>query len=277
MPPAVIGGAIAGVGAVGSAVIGSNAAKSAAKASQAGADASAAVQRDIYGQNKETLTPFVNSGVASNNLINSFLGISTPETSYQTGTPNYSAYVQANPDLLAEYQKVAGQFGNDMGAYGQYHWNSFGKGEGRDLPGTGTVTLGGSDPTSARNAFTNYLNNSDYAFQSALGKQDVTGVYAGNGTFQSGAALQALQDRQNNINQGYLGSYLNSLGNQQGVGLSAGSALAGVGSNYANSLGSIYTGNAANQANAKLVGAANTGQAINSLATIGANIFGSSR
>ena len=58
MPPAIIGGVIAGAGALGAAAIGSKAAKKASKAQVQAADQSAQVQRDIYAQNSQTLAPW---------------------------------------------------------------------------------------------------------------------------------------------------------------------------------------------------------------------------
>jgi hypothetical protein len=70
-----------------------------------------------------------------------------------TGAPSFSQYVQANPDLLAEYNAFGSrpggygfgpnlpasydQNGNDrvdMDEYGRFHYGRYGQGEGRELP-----------------------------------------------------------------------------------------------------------------------------------------------
>lgn len=207
MPPAIIGGAIAAAGAVGSAVIGGKAASNAAKATQQAADQSAAVQREIYGQNRQTLSPFVQAGLPATQNINALLGLE-----------------------------------GDMGA--------------------------------ANQDFRDYIANSNYAFDLGEGLRGIAGNYAGAGTVKSGDAIRKGIQFRDNLQRGYRGEYMNALGNQQAMGLSAGSALAGVGQGYANSLGNIYQANGANQANAALVKGQNTANAINAFANIGGSILG---
>lgn len=264
MPPVVIAGAIAGAGAIGSAVIGSNAAKSAAKSNQQAADAAAAETRAARDQAYSTLNPFVQGGTAAGGQINALLGLSN-------GT-DWGAYVQNNPDALANWNAIQGttdgaQFGGDIAKFGQYHYGA--DGSRRDLSGySGTAR--------AQQAFDQFRNSTGYQFRLDQGMNALNSGYAGAGTIKSGAAIKAAQDYGQGIASQEFGNYLNALGNQQGVGLQAGSAAAGVGVNSANSLGNIAIQNGANQANAALLKAQNTGQALNSLATIGANIFGQS-
>jgi len=212
-----------------------------------------ALTREIYQENKGVLQPFVNTGVAAGNLLNDFYGISTPEVTYNTGSPNYSAYVQSNPDLMAEYSRVADDFGNDMSAYGQYHYNSFGKGEGREVPGVQSVTTGGTGTTGgAKSAFANYIINSDYAFQQQEGGNQVNSGYAGAGTVQSGAAMKALEKYRQNLQSGYRQQWAGGVANQQGVGAQAGSALAGVATNFGNTIAASNTAASDARANAAL-------------------------
>lgn len=58
---------------------------------------------------------------------------STATTPGAQAAPNYAAYVQNNPDLLADFQKVSARYNGDMAAYGAYHYNTFGKNEGRRI------------------------------------------------------------------------------------------------------------------------------------------------
>lgn len=264
----------AGLLAAGNAISGSKASKNANKA----ADAQVAVARennaltkDIYEQNKGTLQPFVNTGVAAGNLLNDFYGISTPTTTYTTGSPDYAGYVSSNPDLKAEYARVAGQFGNDMSAYGQYHYNNFGKSEGRTLPGVQTNTTGGTGSGgSAKSAFANYIANSDYAFQQATGNNEVNSGYAGAGTVQSGAAMKALERYRQNLQSGYRTQWASGVAGQQATGLGAASALAGVATNYASTVSANNQSAADARSNAALAQQSTLG---NALGTFGAGIL----
>lgn len=259
----------AGLLGVGSAISGSKASSNANKAADTAAANTAAnnaLYKEIYNQNKGALSGYINTGNAAGNLLNDFYGISTPASTYTTGSPNYSAYVQDNPDLLAEYSRVADQFGNDMSAYGQYHYNSFGQGEGRTVPGTQTVTTGGTGTGgSAQNAFANYIANSDYAFQQQEGGNAVNSGFAGAGTVQSGAAMKALEKYRQNLQSGYRNQWASGVSNQQGVGLSAASALAGVSTNYANTIAASNTAAADAQANAALSQQSTLGNAFGAL------------
>lgn len=250
MPPAIIGGVIAGAGAIGGAVIASNGAKSAANASAAAADRSSEVQQQIYGQNKTTLQPFVNTGTAAMGNINALLGIAPT----QTAQPATSI--------------AGGGYGGIGGVGG---WPSV---NGLAQPTGGTVNAAQPSQPTAQQAFDTYRNSTGYQFRVNQGLDAVNSGYAGAGTLQSGAALKAINDYGQGMASQEFGNYLNSLGNQQALGLSGASALAGVGQNYANSLGNIYQANGANQANAALAGASASAGAVNSLATIGAGMFG---
>jgi hypothetical protein len=86
-----------------------------------------------------------------------------------SGAPDYAAYGAQNADVSAEWQRIvdtgnAGRFGNDPNAYYAWHYDNYGQGEGRPLPGvtpppaapvttlpapadTGGAPAGYSDPT----------------------------------------------------------------------------------------------------------------------------------
>lgn len=122
--------------------------------------------------------------------------------------------------------------------------------------------------------FRDYLDQSGYAFDLGRGLDAVNAGYAGKGMIKSGAAMKGIEDYRQGIQNQYLGNYMGLLGGQQGLGLSAGSALAGVGQNYANNAGQIAMQNGANQANAALVRGQNTAGALNSFANTAGSILG---
>lgn len=98
------------------------------------------------------------------------------------------------------------------------------------------------------------------AFQSGTGYQTTLGEALGSvnsnayarGMGDSGATMKALQDRAGQVAQGSFGQYAGLLGNQQGVGLSAASALAGVGQGYANNVSANNNAAATARGNAAL-------------------------
>lgn len=101
----------------------------------------------------------------------------------------------------------------------------------------GLLGLGSAQQQAAgQQGFSNFLKGSDYAFQQATGNNALNSGYAGGGVLQSGAAMKELENYRQNLQSGYRGQYLNALGNQQGLGLGAASAQAGVGQNYTNTI-----------------------------------------
>lgn len=288
MPPAIIGGAIAAAGTIGGAVLANKGASKAAGATRDAAEQSAAVQRDIYGQNQQMLSPYVQTGNAAMGNINALLGLApqaAPAAAMGSmgggmgGGNQWGGYLSANPDVLQDYNANVNkrQFPTAE-AYAQWHYQNYGQNEGRQLPtqaigAPGTTAPAVSQPT-AQQAFDTFRNSTGYQFRLGQGLDAVNSGYAGAGTIKSGAAMKGINDYASGMASQEFGNYLNSLGNQQAVGLSAGSALAGVGQNYANSLGNIYQAKGDNLANASLLKAQNTGQAFNSLAQIGGKIAG---
>jgi hypothetical protein len=284
MPAAIIGGAIAAVGAVGSAVISSKGASNAAKATQAGADKASDTQTQIY--NALTLAPWQQSGLRANSAINAMLGLNGDQQQqlppmnggqgYPTQQPNQA--MQVGADYGYSPNQSGGQYGMGGNDYRGEVTNSdfftqrFGptaQSGGQQMGGQQGMTTQG-----AQNAFGQYIKNSDYGFQFGQGSNALNSGYAGAGTLQSGAAMKAMEKYRQDLQSGYRNEYMNALGNQQAVGFSAASAQAGVGQNYANSIGNIAMQNGANQANASLVKSANVSNAIGSVANIAGNLYG---
>lgn len=272
--------AVAAVGAVGSiasGVIGSSGAKSAANASAAAADRSAEVQKDIFNQNKQTLAPYVQTGLPATQQINALLGLA-PTTS----TTDWSAYANANPELMAAFnaQQQNPYYGYEdvlSGIYGKFNMPGTTTGaqdlatfaqqwhqqHGGDL---GAYTTTTNPQTAANAAFDVFRNSSGYDWRLKQGMNALNSGYAGAGTIKSGAAMKAAVDYGQGQASQEFGNYLGALGAQQGVGVQAAGAQAGVATNYANSLGNIYQQNGANQANAALAKANALGGAVNGIA-----------
>lgn len=247
-------GAIAlGAGALGSAAMSRSATGTASRAATDAANQSAQVQREQQQAAQLRLDPFAQRGQAAGNQINALLGLSSG--------PDYAGYVQNNPDVAAEFGRVGSQFGGDMGQFGQFHYNKFGQGEGRALP-TGDAA--------AQRGFDTFRNSTGYQFRLGEGMNALNSQYAGAGAIKSGAAMRAATEYGQNFASNEFGNYLNALGNQQGVGLSGASAVAGVGQNYANSMAQINDQRASGIGNAALANASNMNSLIG---TLGAGIL----
>ncbi|MEO1908798.1 MAG: hypothetical protein ABGX08_17425 [Citromicrobium sp.] len=231
-----------GLGAVGSVVGASSSNRAASRAADAQVQASqqnAQVAREIYGQNRDVLNPYVQRGNAAGDALNDMLGLG--------GTP--AQPMQQQPNALTQFAPQQ-RYGVPDGAPSQYRARAesrvsyFGEPDAQPMNALTqfaqttqpTATPAVSAEQAQNNAFDgfrNYIRNSDYGFQFGEGSNAVNSGYAGAGTLQSGAAMRALEDYRQNLQSGYRGEYMNLLSNQQGVGLGAGSALAGVGQNYA--------------------------------------------
>lgn len=244
----MVGLAIGAVASVaGSALSSSKASKNANKAAEieaATARENNALTREIYGKNEATLSPFVQTGTAAGALLNDFYGIKPA-----AGKTDWAGYVNANPDALENWNAIkatsdGSQFGGDIAKFGQYHFGA--DGSRRDLTGvTGA-------PNTARSAFANYIANSDYAFQQQEGGNQVNSGYAGAGTVQSGAAMRALERYRQNLQSGYRQQWAGGVANQQGVGVGAAGALAGVSTNFGNTIAASNSAASDARANAAL-------------------------
>lgn len=243
MPAAVVGGVIAGAGALGSAAIGASAAKKASKAVSRDNAANNALQEKIYNQNTQNIDPFMQRGNAAGDAMNAILGLPT----YQAPQPANSNAPQSM-NALSPYMQGGFQFAGDpfRGVQRQPTPQA-------QIP-AGTVQSS-MTPQGANDGFRQYIDNSDYAFRQSEGDKGLNQGYAANGLLESGAAMKALERFRQNNQAGYRNEYLGYLGNQQGVGLSGANALAGVGTNYANNVTANNQSATSAQANLGMAGA----------------------
>lgn len=305
MPPLAIAAGVGAIGSIAGGVLSASAQKKAAgKAADTSlqvAEQNNALQKQIYGENKDLLNPYVTRGNEAGSAINALLGISgtssaAAPTGWTPGTPGGSGVPQVNPGYGGGAAQPVNGYGTRFGvtpalqnggssAFLARHPQFVNGGSGPDPVGAPQAVApppapaGPPGQTPYQNAFQNYLNSTGYQFQVDQGNKGINQGYAAKGALQSGAALKALQTYGQNTATGFFKDYLGLLGNQQGVGLSGASAVAGVGQNYANSVGANNTnaGNAA--ANAYLAqGNANANLYGNIAGAIGgvANAFGSS-
>lgn len=120
-----------------------------------------------------------------------------------------------------------------------------------------------------------------YQFRLDEGNRALNTGWAAKGLLNSGAAQKAALRYGQDYASGEYNNRFNQLAQQQGVGLSAGNALAGVGTNFANSVANQNNSLASVQANAALANGQATanvyGTAANALGQIGGSFISSYR
>lgn len=231
--------------------------------------------REIYGENKQTLSPFVNRGNAAGDTLNALLGLGggtrpvENQDAIDARTENYIQYLldnNAGKNNQIYQSKVTG----DMSATDRLNLlkdNLWQKNSSKILSGLDKYQQSNPLPEAvygpetsaqdaANDAFDTFKNSTNYQWRLNQGLNAVNSGWAGAGALQSGAAMQAISDYGQNTASNELMNYMGLLGNQQGVGLSGASALAGVGQNFANSVSANNNNAGTAQANALLAGGA---------------------
>lgn len=197
-----------------------------------------------------------------------------------TGAPGSSSvwanYGQQNPDVVQYYQRnpaALQQFGGDMERALEYHYNTFGRSEGRQLPQAGQMGTGGAPAGSTGIGVGTDVNTAYNTFlDSGFGRANLTttnaelenmvGNFGAAGSLISGSALGALNDRNKRNTGNAFSQYYNALSGISGTGAQIGSQQAGqagqVGANIANN--QIGAGNA--RASSYATQGGNWGQAV---------------
>lgn len=284
-----LGLGLAAAGAIASSSAQKSAANKAADTSMQVAQENNALARDIYGQNKAALSPYMQRGNVAGDYMNAMLGLPSNSAATVQAPTQYGDFgsaqgfagndIYASPYLNTGNPRAYGNFGNSSTS--GYNFNPYGNGNtpsSGNVGQMGTYGQGGAQGVSqadAQNAFGSYIKNSDYGFQFANGSNAVNSGYAGAGTLQSGAAMKAMEKYRQNLQSGYRTEYMNALGNQQGTGLSGASALAGVGQNYVNTISANNNSAGSAAANAALANGNNSFG--NVLGLIGGGLYGYGR
>jgi hypothetical protein len=249
---AVMAGANA-VGGIYSANQQSKAAKQGAQAAQGATDQTIAEQRRQYDQTRQDLLPFQQSDLARRRMADRTYGIQSSDMAGQqsvyqgnVGGMDYGAYVRNNPDLLADFNASGGRYGG-IEQYGQIHYDTHGRGEGRQLPlfqapaqqqmqGQAQASGKPFDPladfnASADRALLNYAPIS----------QNVNAQFSAKGAGLDGSAMKALQDRTTQYTQNAFYNFRSGL---EGTPTGANNALASAGQNMASNNANARTANA---------------------------------
>lgn len=257
--------------------------KRAVQASNENNAANVALARDIYGQNKQILSPFVNRGNTAGNQINALLGLG--------GAPmeqNGMGQATMQPGAMGQPAGFAYGLGDTPGRMYQPNASGFGSSvlnnalatqQGgimpANIPGAsptaGTTGQGQTPQQAANSAFDIFRNSTGYQFRLGEGLDAVSSAYAGIGGLQSGAAMRGINEYGQNFASNEFGNYMNALGGQQAVGAGAASSLAGVGQNFA---GTVIDSNNANTQNQMAAQLGRQNVFGNMLGTIGGGALG---
>jgi len=202
---------------------------------------------------------------------------------------NWQGYLDANPDVKSYFQSnqaALSKFGGDMNKAAEYHYNTYGKNEGRQVPQyqpqanalaqttgqVGPAVQVGQDGASQQGPsgtpeletgptegpMTQALRQTPgYQFMQDEGKRAIENSFASRGKLLSGSAMTALQDRSMGVaDQSYQQSVNNNF-NLAALGSGASVNMQNAGNSYANGASNalMNAGNAQangymNQANA---------------------------
>jgi len=287
---AILGSAAIGAGA--SALSSSSNNRAINRATEAQTDSNAqslALQRDIYGQNRQTLNPFVQRGNAAGDQLNALLGLGGAQPTQQ------------QPNALSQFNGPT-PFGGVGAPYGVGDYSGFDRFAGDFWQGGANNFLGGGpvpyatnpavqtgvvQPTSeadilnqptaqsqAEDAFQTFRDNTGYQFRVNEATDAVNSSFSGAGLFQSGAAQQALASRIGQEADSTFLNYAGLLSGQQGTGLQAAGAQAGVGVNYANSAAALGQANANAISNSAVARANNNNSFIGGIGNIAGQAIG---
>jgi len=302
---AIVGGAaIGGVATVGAGALGASAQKKAAsKAADTSlqvAEKNNALYRDIYNQNKGILQPYANAGLPATAMLNDLLygtntynPASVGATAIAPPTPGPGAAVAGTPigagALSPFQQRLVDRFGSESisgdihtfpGALLRYRARQLEREGATPTPtpspatAPATPALGSAAPSGALDAFARFREGTNYQWRYNQGLAALDAGAAARGSLDSGAQRQAEITFGQNFASNELANYMDLLARQQAVGLSAASAVAGVGNTYAGSVASSNTAAANAAANAALAKGQATANMWGNVAGLGGQLGG---
>lgn len=263
----VVGGGLSAAGSVAGANAQANAAKD-----------SAAAQKDIYEDQARRNEPWRQTGLNALNFQNAWLGLPSVQDSGGYGSSarligdggdQWTQYLNANPDLQAEWSRLTTQGKSTFKSpqeYAQWHYTTMGRNEGRELPAaTPAPTQQEQQATSAAGqagVWDTIKRNPLWtaATEGFLGVDvpEVNASFATGGKLLSGAQSKALQDRSTARSYNALGDIYNQYGGMSGAGFSATQATNQAAGNMASANSNAMT----NRGNALASGYAGIAQGV---------------
>lgn len=252
--------AIGAAASIGGALLSSKsnnkAANTAAAQAQQAANQNNALQQSIYNQNAGALAPFQRRGNQAGDMRNALLGM--PNTSSLPDTYQMGGY---GTPIMGGFN--GGGFNSGFGGmmYGepqpfmdqaQGGFGYMGIMPGMEQPHSGAAQ-GANQVNQAQNAFDTFRGSTGYQFRVNEGNRALDAGFASRGLGESGAAMKSAMRFGQNIASDEFARYMGYLGEQQGTGLAAASAQAGVGQGFANAVSQNNDSAATAAANAALL------------------------
>jgi hypothetical protein len=271
LAPALIGSAL--ISGVGQAVAGNATANAQKKA----ANQANATQWQMFREANQLNEPWRLAGINALGQQQALLGIGggggagAGGYGAPAGGADWTAYLRANPDVAAAYQKAIQQphlknLGiTSMEDFAQYHYENFGRGEGRQLPTVAGPTGADGQPLSnqqiADNAYGTFLGSGFNRAMTDFTNNDLDqlkGAFAAGGKSLSGSAVGAMGDRLARNRYTAFGDYSNALAGLSGTGAQLSTSAGQAGMNTAAQVGA----NNMNAANARGSSYMNTANAL---------------
>lgn len=282
---AILGSAVIAGGASVAASKKNSKAISKASAAQQTSDAQQiAYQREAYAKNEAALSPYMQRGNVAGQAINDLLGLGGSTVVPQQGLPTPQGALTVpwqgyNPDSSGGVfgmprENTSGDAAwlqRPMGNAGPYDQSFYGSGFNQQV----TQAAPAQTPQqAAMAAYDIFKQSTGYTSRLKEGMGALNAGYFGGGIGQSGAAVKAALRYGQDYASGEFGKYLGYLGNQQGVGFSGASALAGVSQGFADRLSDISQNGANTASQAAIARAGNNGALMTGLAGIAGNAVG---
>lgn len=248
-----VGAIVGGAATLGSAVIGSSAAKSAAKTQAAAANQATDVQQQMYNTTRGDLSPYNSYGQAALPALQKLLGIGSG-SSAAAGSPDWDAYLAANPDVAA--WAASGHGDPTLGTNqtpeqaAAYQYQNTGQSEGRALP---TVTA--QSAAAGQSGIEDQLSQlPGYQFTRDQGIASANRTLGSTG--QTGAQAKGIARFVTGLADNTYNSQVQNLATAAGLGENAAAQTGNIGAGYSQGISNTITGAGAASA-AGTVGAAN--------------------
>jgi hypothetical protein len=198
---------------------------------------------------------------------------------------DYNAYMQQD-DLASEWAKpdIKALFGGNQDAYANWHYNQFGKGEGRTLNAMtdtkGTMPMGGADQVGGGQAYADPMAEFMGSMENRLATEasdidfgKIKGQLGAAGKSISGAAEGRYAKTLAGNRMGAFGDYKNSLRTLAGMGTDAGSQISSAAGQYGVNAGNTMMAAGQAKGNALAGKYAGYGQGLSGAAGVAADYF----
>lgn len=273
----------AAVGGIASGLMGARSASKAADAQTAAAQAQIDLQREIYQKTSRKFQPYYQAG---NNALAAYMyemGLGPAPT--VGGTPlTITRVTQGGYRAPSSSQNRSGvQLSDRQKSMIQGYWAQNGFDLNAGPNGGDTFRVGGKTFSTmaeaqkyanqnARGAseYQGFTATPGYQFRVDEGNNAINAMAGARGGLVSGATMQALQERGQNLATEEYGNYMNRLSGLTGMGMSAAGNQASAGANYASGASNAL----ANQGNAQAAGYIGQSNALMGGINTGLNIYG---